>query len=47
MVVEMHVFTNEVTSLGKSLQFYPMNTLCFENREEIFCQSIVIWIPTS
>ena len=47
MIVEIDVSVDEKTSFIKSLKFYTVNAFCFENREEIFSQSIVIWITTS
>ncbi len=44
MVVKIDVLINEEASLLIGLEFNSINTLCFENRKEIFSQSIVIRI---
>ena len=47
IVVEMDVFTYEEARLLIGLKFCALNALCFENRKEIFCHSIVIRVsPT-
>ena len=43
----MDIFVNKTPSLGKRLQFHPIKAFGFENREEIFCRSVVVWISTS
>ena len=47
VIVEMNIVINQPASFGKGFDLYPVNTLSFENREKIFSQSIVIWIPAS
>ena len=47
MIVEIDVIINELFCFRKSLNLCSVNTLCFEDREEIFCQSVIIGIPTS
>lgn len=47
MIVEENIIVNERSGLRESLNFGPVDALCFENGKEIFSQSIVIWIPTS
>ena len=44
LIAEPDVLPDEEASLLKSFQFYTVNALGFENREEIFCHSIVIRI---
>ena len=44
MIVEVDVLIYDEASLLIGLKFDTVNTLCFENGEEIFCQSIVIRI---
>ena len=47
MVVKVDVSVDHFISLGKSGRFVPVNTFCFEDREEIFRHGIVIWVPAS
>ena len=47
MIVEADVLTYEEASLLIGLKFDTVNTLCFENGKEIFCQSIIIRITAS
>ena len=42
VVVEVDVLPYEEASLLKSFQFHPMNTLSFENGEEIFRHCVII-----
>lgn len=45
IVVEIDVLAYEELCLIISEQFCTINTLCFENQKEIFCQCIVVWLP--
>lgn len=47
MIVEINVVINQPPSFGKGFDLRSVNTLCFENREKVFSQSIVIWIAAS
>ena len=47
MIVKVNVIINHSSSFLKGRYLCPVNALCFENREEIFSQSIIIRIATS
>ena len=47
MIVEIDVIINELSCFSECLDLRSVNTFCFQNRKEIFSQSIVKWIPTS
>jgi len=47
VVVEIDVFINKCFGFGACCNLCSVNTFSFENRKEIFSQSIVIRIPTS
>ena len=44
MVVEVNVSINQIIGFSECLWLVPVDTLCFQNGEEIFCHCIVIWI---
>ena len=41
VVVEINVLTYEYASLIISFQFHPIDTFCFKDRKEVFCQSVM------
>ena len=47
VVVEENIVVNKRASFFKGSNFLPVDAFCFENRKEIFSQSIVIRIPAS
>lgn len=47
VVVEADVFAYEEPRLLIGLELGSVNALCFENREEVFRQSIIVWISES
>ena len=47
VVVEEDVVVNERASFFKGGNLLAVDTFCFENREEVFSQSIVVRIPAS
>ena len=47
MVVEINEIVNELVSLLESLDFWAVDTLCFEDREEILGHGIIIAISSS
>ncbi len=47
VIVKVDVFIYEEASLLIGLKLNAVNALGFENRKEIFCQSVVIRIATS
>ena len=44
MVVEVDVSVNHIIRFFECLWLVPVDTLCFQNGEEILCHSIVIWV---
>jgi hypothetical protein len=47
VIVKVDVFIYEEARLLMGLKLNSVNALGFENRKEIFCQSVVIRIATS
>ena len=47
MVIEEDVVANERASVLKGGNLLSVDAFCFENREEVFSQSIVVGIPAS
>ena len=47
VVVEADVIVDQTLGFIKGTKFRAVNTLCLQNREEIFSRSIVIWVSTS
>ena len=45
MVVKMDITVNHLIGLRESGWLMPVNTLRFEDGEEIFCHGIVIGLP--
>ena len=44
MIVKMDVVVDQTPSFSKGLDLRSVDTLCFEDREKAFCQSIIIRI---
>lgn len=44
MIVKMDVVVDQTSSFSKGLDLRSVDTLCFEDRENVFCQSIIIRI---
>ena len=44
MVVEVDVFVDEIIGFIECFWFMSVNTLCFQDRKEVFCHCIVIGI---
>ena len=47
MVIEVNIAANYFVGLREGGWFVAVDTFCFENREEIFCHCIVIWVSSS
>ena len=47
MVVEVDIPVDHFIGLGKSGRFVAVNTLCFQDGEEIFGHGVVVWVPPS
>jgi hypothetical protein len=47
VVIEINKIVNQFSGLLKSPDFMPVNTLSFEDREEIFSHSVIIAVSTS
>ena len=47
VVVKVDVPVNHFIGLGESGQFVAVDTFCLEDRKEIFCHGVVIWVPAS
>ena len=44
MIVKMDVVVDQTSSFSEGLDLRSVDTLCFEDREKVFCQSIIIRI---
>ena len=44
MIVKVDIRVNRLVRLGKDSRFMSVNTLCFEDGEEIFHRGVIIWI---
>ena len=44
MVIEVNVSVNQLIRFMQCLGLVSVDALCFQNREEIFCHCIVVWI---
>ncbi len=47
VVVEVDIAVNHLICFCEGGRFVPVNALCFEDGEEIFCHRIVIRVPSS
>ena len=47
VVIEINKIVNQFVGLLKSPDFLPVYTLSLEDREEIFCHSVIIAVSTS
>ena len=47
VVVKMDVAVNHLVGLREGRRFVTVDALCLENRKEIFCHCVVIWVSTS
>ena len=47
MVVKVDVTVNHLVGFREGRRFVAVDTLRFEDRKEIFCHCVVIWVPTS
>ena len=45
MVIEVNVSVNQIVGFLEGLWLVSVDTLCFQDGEEIFCHCIVIRIP--
>ena len=44
IVIEVNVSVYQIVGLMEGLWLVTVDTLCFQDREEIFCHCVVVWI---